>query len=48
MSNRNGAAVWIHTRIVEGDIHDPEAAQHLRGKRFVDLDDVHVSQTFAG
>ena len=42
MADGNRAAVRIHAAVVERDAQPFQARQHLRGERFVDLDDVHV------
>src|SRR6267142_56232 len=44
MTDGDGAAVRVDTRVLEVDLHQLEAAEHLAREGFVDLDDVHILQ----
>src|SRR4051812_25469529 len=44
MADGNRAAVRVDARVLEIDVHELEAAEHLAREGLVDLDDVHVAQ----
>src|SRR3989304_5643040 len=48
MPDRDRAAVRVDPRVLEVDVHQLEAAEHLAGEGLVDLDDVPVPARKAG
>ena len=47
MTDGNGATVGVHAGIIEGQLQQLQATQHLRRERLVDLDDIKVLQPYA-
>src|SRR5262249_8265796 len=44
MADRDRAAVRVDARVLEVDLHEPQAAERLACEGFVDFDDIHVFQ----
>src|SRR5580704_11411952 len=48
MTDRNGTAVWIDMRRIVGNAQISQNGQRLRGKSFVQLDNIHLREGEVG
>src|SRR5947208_1813545 len=48
MADGDRAAIRIHARVLQVDVHQLQAAEHLAREGLVDLDDLHLAQFQSG